>query len=473
MSPTTIYDPEVITTTPTKVRLDRRASRPAPSRPPKLSPKILATLLLIPSVTIIFAAMILCAEFVLGAVGLGDDEYIKVDPILGITHLENKWVDFRHEGFSRDKISSAGLRDVEHQVAKPEGVKRIAFIGDSKTQALQVNIADTFVRLVEDQLNAAAADGTTLPSETPQKQQKRFETINFGMSSYGLVQYFVQYLTRVRPYAPDVTVVVYHIFDSSENIPKFGTATLPAPTVSMNNKGDMAIDYNFLDGWLYTSGARYLISSEWWRRNSHLFQALSADDFMLRNSSKWYVNILEKIFSPFERAYENAMSKVSLTAFGDYQATRRKVQEEVRALDKQVSHESMWPWTLKVQSPANPASGADSSNEYKMLHNAASADALIAGRIFRMLNLACRKADSKLVVVTLPAPDNMVFYIREIQCLKQLAKEEGFTVIDAHSEFPLLAPMEPSPLYYRSHFSPAGHRKLAGVIVDGLKPILK
>jgi hypothetical protein len=67
----------------------------------------------------------------------------------------------------------------------------------------------------------------------------------------------------------------------------------------------------------------------------------------------------------------------------------------------------------------------------------------------------------------------MVFYIREIQCLKQLAKEEGFTVIDAHSKFPLLAPMEPSPLYYRSHFSPAGHRKLAGVIVDGLKPILK
>lgn len=471
MSPTTIYDPEVITTTPTKVRVERRASRPSPGRPPKLSPKVLAALLIIPSVAIIFAAMVLCAEFVLGAVGLGDDEYIKVDPTLGITHLENKWVDFRHEGFSRDKISSAGLRDVEHQISKPEGVKRIAFLGDSKTQALQVNIADTFVRLVEDQLNVSAAESS--PDSPGQKpQQKRFETINFGMSSYGLVQYFVQYLTRVRPYAPDVTVVVYHIFDSSENLPKFGTATLPAPSVSMNNAGDMAIDYNFLDGWLHTSPSRYLMASEWLRRNCHLFQALSADDFMLRNSSKWYVNILGKLFAPFERVYENAMDNVSLTAFGDYASTRKSVQEEVRSLDKQVSHESMWPWTLKVEKGANPASGAD-LNDYKMLHNAASADALIAGRIFRMLNLACRKADSKLVVVTLPAPDNMVFYFREIRCLKQLAKQEGFTVIDAHAQFPVLAPMEPSPLYYRSHFSPAGHRKLANVITNGLQPVLK
>ena len=472
MSPTTIYDPEVITTTPTKVRVERRALRPSPGRRPKLSPKLLAALLIIPSVAIIFAAMVLCAEFVLGAVGLGDDEYIKVDPVLGTTHLENKWVDFRHEGFSRDKISSAGLRDVEHPIAKPEGVKRIAFIGDSKTQALQVNIADTFVRLVEEQLNASGAENAPAAA-TGVPQQKRFETINFGMSSYGLVQYFIQYLTRVRPYAPDVTVVVYHIFDSSENLPKFGTATLPAPSVSMNNAGDMAIDYNFLDGWLHTSGARYLIASEGLRRSCHLFQALSADDFMLRNSSKWYVNILGKLFAPFERVYENAMDNVSLTAFGDYAATRKSVQEEVRALDKQVSHESMWPWTLKVEKAANPASGADLNSDYKALHNAASGDALIAGRIFRMLNLACRKADSKLVVVTLPAPDNMVFYFREIQCLKQLAKQEGFTVIDAHSQFPVLAPMEPSPLYYRSHFSPAGHRKLANVITDGLQPVLK
>lgn len=471
MSPTTIYDPEIITTTPTKIRVEKRPSRPPQGRPPKLSGKVLAALLIIPSVAMIFATMVVCAEIVLGAVGLGDDEYIKVDPVLGITHLENKWVDFRHEGFSRDKISSAGLRDVEHQLSKPEGVKRIAFLGDSKTQALQVNVADTFVRLVEEQLNAA--DSKASPAGEQEQSQKRFETINFGMSSYGLVQYFVQYLTRVRPYSPDVTVVVYHIFDSSENLPKFGTATLPAPSIAMNNQGDMAIDYNFLDGWLHTSGARYLVASEWLRRNCHLFQALSADDFMLRNSSKWYVNIFGKLFGPFERAYENAIGNVSLTAFGDYQSTRKSVQEEVRALDKQVSHESMWPWTVKVQPGANPASGADLNNDYKMLHNAASADALIAGRIFRMLNLACRKADSKLVVVTLPAPDNMVFYFREIQCLKQLAKQEGFTVIDAHSQFPVLAPMEPSPLYYRSHFSPAGHRKLANVIVDGLKPVLK
>jgi len=209
--------------------------------------------------------MLVCAEIALAIVGLGDDEYIKVDPVMGTAHLENKWVNFRHEGFARDKISSAGLRDVEHSVVKPAGVTRIAFIGDSKTQALQVPISDTFVRLVESQLNAKLnakvnAEAGVLPIAAAEKQEKRFETLNFGMSSYGLVQYLVQYLSKVRSYSPDVTVVVYHIFDSSENLPKFGMATLPAPSVSMTSKGDMAIDYNFLDGWLHTPGAHYLVA---------------------------------------------------------------------------------------------------------------------------------------------------------------------------------------------------------------------
>ncbi len=208
-------------------------------------------------------------------------------------------MDFRQEGFSRAKISSAGLRDVEHQVAKPAGVKRIAILGDSKTQALQVNIEDTFARLVENNLNGT--DGKGKLGDSHSTKAKQFETINFGMSSYGLVQYYVQFLSRVRQYSPDVTVVVYHIFDSTENLPKFGTLTMPAPTISLNNRDELAIDYNFLDGWLDTDGARFMIASDWLRRHCHLFQAMCADDFMLRTSSKWYQNIFCQTFRAFLR----------------------------------------------------------------------------------------------------------------------------------------------------------------------------
>lgn len=434
----------------------------------------MAAFLVIPSLLVILALMVVCAEVALALIGLGDDEYIKVDPILGITHLENKWVDFRHEGFSRAKISSAGLRDVEHQVAKPAGVKRIAFIGDSKTQALQVNIEDTFARLVEDNLNGSGARRASAGAHAA-TASRQFETINFGMSNYGLVQYYVQFLLRVRQYSPDVTVVVYHIFDSSENLPKFGTLTMPTPTLSLNSRDELALDYTFLDGWLNTEGGRYLIASEWLRRNCHLFQALSADDFMLRNSSKWYTNISGKLFAPFSNFYDDVMRKVSLTKFGDYQSIRNSLSDETRDLDKQVAHENIWNWTVKARNGAAGAVGAsaDPGDSYKMLHDAASSDVNLAGRVLRMLNLACLRAGSKLVIVALPAPDNMVFYFREIECLKKLGKKEGITIIDANAEFPRLAPMQPSPLYYRSHFSPAGHRKLADIITEGLKPILK
>lgn len=477
MSPTLIYDPEVITTTPAVSRADSLAQRRAPIRKPTRlgstgpsfrSPRFLALLLVVPSALFIIGLMLVAAEVALGLIGLGDDEYVKVDPVLGITHLENKWVDFRHEGFSRAKISSAGLRDVEHQVAKPAGVKRIAFLGDSKTQALQVNIEDTFVRLVENDLN----------SGNPKGSQKKFETINFGMSNYGLVQYYVNFLARVRQYSPDVTVVVYHIFDSSDNIAKPGMKSMPAPTVSLNKTGDLSINYTLLDAWFGTEGGRYMIASEWWRRNCHLFQASSAVDFMLRNTSKWCVNInkgIAPIFTCWHDASGDAvLQKTAFAADGDWQATRSSIVDETRVLDKQVSHDDVWTWSVKA--PGNNAGAVRPIAEmdsYKLMHDTAKSHANLGCRVLRVLNLACRNAGSKLVIVTLPAPDSMVFYQREIETLKRLGQKEGITVIDANAQFPSLSVMQDSPLYYQTHFSPAGHRKLAGIIAEGLKPLFK
>ena len=58
--------------------------------------------------------IVVAAEFVLGITGLGDDEYIKIDPVLGVTHLENKNCTFRQEGFSRSRLSSVGPVSYTH-----------------------------------------------------------------------------------------------------------------------------------------------------------------------------------------------------------------------------------------------------------------------------------------------------------------------------------------------------------------------
>jgi len=51
---------------------------------------------------------------------------------------------YNGEGGAYVKINSLGYRDVEHTKEKPPGVFRIAVLGDSFTEARQVDIAATF-----------------------------------------------------------------------------------------------------------------------------------------------------------------------------------------------------------------------------------------------------------------------------------------------------------------------------------------
>ena len=46
-------------------------------------------------------------------------------------------------------ISQQGLRDVEHAYAKPEGVTRVALLGDSFVEAYQVALEDSIARRLE------------------------------------------------------------------------------------------------------------------------------------------------------------------------------------------------------------------------------------------------------------------------------------------------------------------------------------
>ncbi len=76
------------------------------------------------------------------------------------------------------KINSQGFRDVEHSLAKPEGVYRIVVLGDSMTAALQVNLEETFSKVLEGLLNEAEVG-------------KRVEVLNLGMYSFGTDQEYL------------------------------------------------------------------------------------------------------------------------------------------------------------------------------------------------------------------------------------------------------------------------------------------
>lgn len=103
---------------------------------------------------------------------------------------------YRKENDVYVRINSEGLRDREHSKPKPDGTLRIAVIGDSYAEALQVPLEDAFWMVLERRLkecgNMAARD---------------VEVINFGVSGYGTAQELITLREKVWDYSPDLVLL--------------------------------------------------------------------------------------------------------------------------------------------------------------------------------------------------------------------------------------------------------------------------
>jgi lysophospholipase L1-like esterase len=99
------------------------------------------------------------------------------------------------------RINAEGLRGPEVEVEKPEGVRRVAVLGDSIAFGYWVAEEDTFPRQLESMLNEAWDDGT------------RIEVLNFGVPGYNLDQETEALRSRALPFAPDVVVVAFCLND--------------------------------------------------------------------------------------------------------------------------------------------------------------------------------------------------------------------------------------------------------------------
>lgn len=171
---------------------------------------------------------ILGLEGLFAVTGIGEQEFLHPDLQLGCLHIPGKLVTWRLEGYSRDYLSSAGQRDVEHQINAAPDTYRIAFLGDSATEGLQVPLKDTFPRLLEAKLNAKAqAMGS----------KRRFEVFNFGCSSYSTGQEVLTYEKYIRPYKPDLVMAMYTTGDTLENCINFAHLqnTEPRPYFYLEN----------------------------------------------------------------------------------------------------------------------------------------------------------------------------------------------------------------------------------------------
>ncbi|HLL14855.1 MAG TPA: SGNH/GDSL hydrolase family protein [Pyrinomonadaceae bacterium] len=140
---------------------------------------------------------LLVAEIALRIVGYTYPVFYTTDTARGYMLQPGASGWYRKEGRSYVRINSEGLRDRERPKQKPAGTLRIALLGDSYAEALQVSLEDAFWVVMEERLQGCRAFN----------EGRRVEVINFGVSGYGTAQELLTLRERVWDYAPDVVLL--------------------------------------------------------------------------------------------------------------------------------------------------------------------------------------------------------------------------------------------------------------------------
>jgi|Deesub1362A_J573_1020465.scaffolds.fasta_scaffold04519_2 hypothetical protein len=144
----------------------------------------------------------------------GLKNYHQPDPILGHKGKPNLDTSFSIGWCLESRIitNSQGWRSLKNfSQNKPRNVIRIAVLGDSYVQGLQVDNNEIFTYLLEEKLNNNLG--------------KNFEVYNFGISAYGTVREYLVLKEYVLDYKPDIVILLFYIgndiSDSGEEYEKY------------------------------------------------------------------------------------------------------------------------------------------------------------------------------------------------------------------------------------------------------------
>jgi lysophospholipase L1-like esterase len=142
------------------------------------------------------AVSLAIAEAGLRIAGFSYSNLYTMDPELGWTSSPNSEGWWTKEGHAYVKINSRGARDYEHAIAKPGHTIRIAILGDSFSEALQVSIENTYWSVMQRRLQAQFA-----------RRNMEVEVLNFGVSGFSTARELIMLRQRVWQYSPDVVIL--------------------------------------------------------------------------------------------------------------------------------------------------------------------------------------------------------------------------------------------------------------------------
>lgn len=181
------------------------------------------------------AIAIALGEVALRAVGFSYPNFWQPDPVTGTVLRPGMEGWQRDEGRAYIKVNSQGLRDREHALPKPPNVYRIAVLGDSYAEAMQVELERAFWAQLPEKLEACGfAPG------------KKIETVNFGVSGYGTGLELLTLQNRAWQYSPDMVLLAFFPGNDVRNNSKALEGEKTRPYFSLKD-GKLLLDAAFRD----------------------------------------------------------------------------------------------------------------------------------------------------------------------------------------------------------------------------------
>jgi hypothetical protein len=235
----------------------KRVLNPRPPAHSKMPSTFLASLI------VLVLLVVALPETLFELMHIGGQECSRLDPIVGFTHLKNKQITWTSEGFSDGDTNSMGFLDSEHNRAKPAGICRIAMLGDSMTEALQVSQKNRFSNQLESRLNSAYPG--------------RFEVFNFGVSAAGTGQELLTYFDYVEQFKPDIVILFFDNGDEDKNGRKPFMAPWHAHVVFAEQNGKLVVSWRDFDSWMHSAQAMPVALFESMRSKSHLWGFLISE----------------------------------------------------------------------------------------------------------------------------------------------------------------------------------------------------
>jgi hypothetical protein len=113
---------------------------------------------------------------------------------------------YRREGSAYVRVSHDGFRGPDYPWRKSPGVIRLAVLGDSYVEAMQVPEDKTFTAVIGRELG-----------DCPLFKGKRIEAMNFGVDGYGTAQELLTLRRKVWQYSPDIVILAIFLGNDVRN----------------------------------------------------------------------------------------------------------------------------------------------------------------------------------------------------------------------------------------------------------------